>query len=718
MFALHRIALFTLCSGLFICSDSFAGDCIDYGNYINWIDSLYSGQIASRLESTDEYLYMTRDNHLDILDLADPDAPTVIGSVDLPNECNSIAVGGDYLYLSTDHQPSFVVVDISDPTTPTISTEVWLTGTTWDLAFFEDHLYLVNSSGHLYVFDVTDPTDPEEIADIDAFVNPTDIAVDENYVYVSSRSEGFFVLELDEFWTPTIIGFAPVWGLDLAVADGYAYMPWDYEVKVVDVTSPQSPQEVATEFLDERVYAVAAVGSRIFVSGWNLDVIDVSDPTDPVAIGKMHGFEDNTSHALVVLGDRIYVNAGGILSIFDASTVYSPDPVANLVLGNGTSYMEVRDDYAYIVDFGDGVYVIDISDPLQPFIVGYVETPNTTAEIELHGDHLYVSDLVWGIRVIDISDPTNPFIAGELNLGRRVRGFHAEGDILYATIEILGLQTYDISTPTAPAFLGRADIGNNAWDVKVTGSTAYVTDVDDGLFVVDVSDPVNPVIKGSVDVGAGQSSRLNQQGDVLYYTRGRELFALDVSNPIVPTVLSSVEASDALGRIAIGNDFVYLGAGASGLFVVNSANSAALAPVGYALPGNYASSVAVTDTHVLLTNGPGGLYVYPLQCGAAASAPVTGFSPTTRYLSAHPTPSRGAVTLNLDLAEPAVVDLEVFDTSGRRVWSAPSVFMGNGQSAVTWSGTDSRGVPLPSGIYVVRARTAERTFTTTAVLTR
>lgn len=82
--------------------------------------------------------------------------------------------------------------------------------------------------------------------------------------------------------------------------------------------------------------------------------------------------------------------------------------------------------------------------------------------------------------------------------------------------------------------------------------------------------------------------------------------------------------------------------------------------------------------------------------------------------SAYPNPSRGTFRLEWSVADPGPMEIEVFDTAGRRV-TALHVPAAAGRRERT---IGSPGAPLPVGLYVVRARTASGQTTRNVVVLR
>ena len=94
-----------------------------------------------------------------------------------------------------------------------------------------------------------------------------------------------------------------------------------------------------------------------------------------------------------------------------------------------------------------------------------------------------------------------------------------------------------------------------------------------------------------------------------------------------------------------------------------------------------------------------------------SSAPVapTGFS----LMSPRPNPADGHATINFSLPRSGLVDLAVFDVSGRRFATLAQSAMSAGDHSVTW-----HSATVPAGVYLCRLSHQGRTLTTRAVIAR
>ncbi|MBI5171216.1 MAG: T9SS type A sorting domain-containing protein [Candidatus Eisenbacteria bacterium] len=139
-------------------------------------------------------------------------------------------------------------------------------------------------------------------------------------------------------------------------------------------------------------------------------------------------------------------------------------------------------------------------------------------------------------------------------------------------------------------------------------------------------------------------------------------------------------------------------------------------------PDSMAGHSAVLDAsrhRMIVFGGQRGLGSYDLlsECWALEWAPGTtaveaGATPARLALSAGPNPLRGKCTVRLTLPASSVVDVAVFDVSGRRVRTlARAESRSAGDHAWTWDGAGAR-----AGLYFVRASTAQGSATARLVL--
>ena len=134
-----------------------------------------------------------------------------------------------------------------------------------------------------------------------------------------------------------------------------------------------------------------------------------------------------------------------------------------------------------------------------------------------------------------------------------------------------------------------------------------------------------------------------------------------------------------------------------------------------------AQQVAIANGLAYVADELGGLQILPVQCVPPVTVDDRGGelpSPGLR-LAAHPNPFNPRTTVSFALARPAHVTLTVHDLAGRRVTTLVEAGLPAGPHAVTWTGADTAGRKVASGVYVARLVTGKgETASTRMVLIR
>ena len=90
-----------------------------------------------------------------------------------------------------------------------------------------------------------------------------------------------------------------------------------------------------------------------------------------------------------------------------------------------------------------------------------------------------------------------------------------------------------------------------------------------------------------------------------------------------------------------------------------------------------------------------------------------------RIYPPEPNPSRSGATIRLDLPALQQVSIVIFDLAGRKVRTLASIReLPAGRHRFAWDGVDDAGVPLRSGLYIVRVSAGPRSFTSRLTVLR
>ncbi len=311
--------------------------------------------------------------------------------------------------------------------------------------------------------------------------------------------------------------------------------------------------------------------SNAFVSSTEgMQIIDISNPTQPIAKGRYERDIGVGAFSVFVQGDYAYLAEGGdqnpVLRILDISDTNSPTNVGGIAVPN-IAFVVVEGHFAYVVrgartataaNQAAGLTIIDISDPNNPIQVGQLN--DTTAlslrnayHIQIQGKYAYVASFTEGVQVVDISNPTNPTPVSRVapsDLSQIAGSYYlaVQGKYLYVTsYDNNRLMIFDTSNPQALTLVGELVNDSTialggASGVVVKGDYAYVVSYNDDSFqLIDISNSASPTAIGQLLDSEGSNLRLNGannlfvQGNHTYVAslldHGIQIVALGVNTP-------------------------------------------------------------------------------------------------------------------------------------------------------------------------------------------
>ena len=400
------------------------------------------------------------------------------------------------------------------------------------------------------------------------------------------------------------------WGV--TVVDQTAYVAdEDSGLQLVDVSNPQNPVAIGSVDTPGWAWGVAVEGQTAYVADGNsgLQIVDVSDRLNPAIIGSV----DTPGYAreVAVEGQIAYLaddEAG--LQVIDVS-----DPVNPIIIGSGDTPgiawgIVAENQIAFLADGYGGLQVIDASDPVNPIIIGSVDTPGYAYGLAMEDQTVYVADDEAGLQVVDVSEPQDPNVIGSV-----VDTIHYAQDVTvldqaaYVADRWGGLQVVDVSAPSNPIIIGSVDTPGWACGVAVEGTTAYVADYYGGLQVIDVSEPQNPSIVGSVDT-PGLAQDVAVESQTAYVADGSSgLQVIDVSDPRNPTIVGSVDTPGSATGVAMDGQIAYVADDEAGLQVIDASDPGNPIIIGSVDTPGWAWDIALADHTAYLADGSSGLQV-------------------------------------------------------------------------------------------------------------
>jgi hypothetical protein len=434
----------------------------------------------------------------------------------------------------------------------------------------------------LVVIDITDPSNLTRVASLRLGGQINAMVATEDYLYITSMSipeptneTGLWIVDISDPLAPVKAGFYPAtWPFNIAVQGEIACLLVEDRLELIDVSNPHAPRLLGTLFDVVNFNDIAISDGYVYLAGWEVRIVDISDPAQPFQAGAYTPPEYSYTDPQIELSNSTlyYLDSYG-LQVLDISSPTAPVLAGTLDLYNqGSMDIALSGDTVYLAthvclydSFGGvqecfgGVQIIDASVPVSPTLSGEYRSNDLTdiTSISTAGGYVFLTH-PGEVQSIDATLPSSPVLVDILESPLDIPDeFVVAGDYAYITNYWLyggrfSLRIADISDPSQPVVVGQFETGSVV-DVDVFGNTVILTEVDDdypfersSTYFIDVSNPQSPVEIGRYDSSEGNFSGVDVQGGYAYLTwemasdlewpEGTEdkVYVLDISDPTAP----------------------------------------------------------------------------------------------------------------------------------------------------------------------------------------
>lgn len=356
-----------------------------------------------------------------------------------------------------------------------------------------------------------------------------DVVGDLAYVAAGDR---FLVLDISTPWSPQVLASVPTGGIAYSVAIGgaYAYLAVSgVGLLVYDLTSPGGPTQAGSLAWADSWSDIALDGDIALMAGLpGVLRIDVSDPTNPVDLAAWGAFGE-TWFAAVDAQDGIACSGG--LGFMGSTSLY--------------------------------ICTYDL-EPLNWQMISAVNVEWIINDIKMHGDVVYVAS--GGLTVIDMSDPHNAYEIETIVLGSESRSLDVQGNRLAVTTENEGVIIFDISDPRHPREISRLGLAQDSWSAALHGSLAFVGDGGIALAILDLTTPRSSPIIGHRWVNSQVEFGPFVFDDLVVVSDWRDNIRLfDIADPSEPRMWSTVLIGQPVTDVDRVDDTLLLAAGTAGM---------------------------------------------------------------------------------------------------------------------------------------------------------
>ncbi len=303
--------------------------------------------------------------------------PVIIGSVGTPGFfAQGVAVSGTMAYVA-DGLSGLLVIDVSNPAAPVILGSVVTPGTARGVAVSGTVAYVADVNFGLQVIDVSNPAAPAILGSVGMPDFARDVAVSGSVAYVADFNFGLQVIDVSNPAAPAILGsvITPGRALGVAVSGTVAYVADDQSgLLVIDVSNPAAPVILGSVVTPGTARGVAVSGTVAYVADTEsgLQVIDVSNPAAPAILGSVNTpgtargvAVSGTVRGVAVSGTVAYVaDSESGLQVIDVSNPAAPAILGSVITPDFALRVAVSGSVAYVGSFESGLQVCATSECL------------------------------------------------------------------------------------------------------------------------------------------------------------------------------------------------------------------------------------------------------------------------------------------------------------------------------------------------------------------
>ena len=269
---------------------------------------------ATQIFSQDTRLAVVDAETLRIFDISDPEVPSAISRYEFADNILGLTLDRDVIYVANGHE-GFQRLDVSNPAAPVVSGVLPTRGQANAIAVIGSHAFVGDNSVGFDVVRVID--DVARVGEYLADGFPRSIAAAGDFVYLVDQPEGLIVFDITTPETPEPIGQLPLGGTRSRV-----FAPqWFPGAPVPTVICVASGRD-------------------------GLQVVDVSDPTDPTITAQIP--TSGQPRSVVLRGQDAFVLSETTLEVFDLSDSLQPVRLATHPVGAGASAMAVNDELIFV----------------------------------------------------------------------------------------------------------------------------------------------------------------------------------------------------------------------------------------------------------------------------------------------------------------------------------------------------------------------------------
>ncbi len=478
------------------------------------------------------------------------------GGIDEPPFAETLVLQNSHIFAGI--ETKLVLLDVTEPSELIWLNDLEFTDNVEDIVVVENYVYVVTGNSGFHILEVSDEETLSEVGTLNTLLDAQSIAVQDQFAYIASSTEGLFVVDISNPASPIEIGFFVIeTGIDnIEVAGNYAYTAGGVgcfqascyvTMSVLDISNPESVSLLGTHSMDGTEGHLALSENYVFLSGNGVEIVDISDPTNPTFAGNFINLPFPCCGGIEAKNGYVFlVGWEGGLVILDATTPLTPTIVGTYdTLGLARNVVISENGIAYLADGPNGIQVIDVTDPSLPMKIGeYVLTGVSSGQITMRGDgYAYIASSESGqegLYIVDVTNPNSPVLVN----------YYQSNPLKYQDVDVWdwffnqntyvfvasgydGLRVLDITDKTNPIEVGSYENPPyfSANHIEIRDHYAFVIEDMQALWVFDISNPFSPILIGAIEILNANANELRVVDNYAYVSGGFGLNIIDISNP-------------------------------------------------------------------------------------------------------------------------------------------------------------------------------------------
>ncbi|MCF2144830.1 MAG: hypothetical protein K9W42_14125 [Candidatus Heimdallarchaeota archaeon] len=436
--------------------------------------------LAMRDGSTSGIIAMNVSNPYAVEKLGEYDDPVPTYVLDLKTQ-------GNKLFVSQYPTPSdnFLVIDISNNSDLTLIDSYKVTDPIVDSYLTTSHVYLATKTNGLIILELS------SLLEVGAF--PTEgecwgVAVKGGYAIIADLSS-IIIVDISNIAEPNLVNAyptIPMSSYSMTIEGAYVYLT-DLlgGIVIMNTTDPTQLEVVGSFEIAEGAINVQAVNNTLFVTTYTkqFKILDITTPTEPIELATIN--MTNSPCAFAIEGENAFIGTTDEFIILDISVKTNPQIIGSCSMSAMSTNIYLSGNYAYLATVGEGLQIIDISDRKNPTVKAGVEIWTDINDVIIRGEYAIICHS-GGLATIDITSPTQPVLISNYSIftGRAFELSEYDELLFVATYEG-GVHIYNISEPERPREIGFNETLHYVSDIRYERGELFVANGRTGLWTLE-----------------------------------------------------------------------------------------------------------------------------------------------------------------------------------------------------------------------------------------